>query len=120
MIAFRQDFEHGFAQNVRGMFGKEGLLSSAKNFEYRPEQQQMAAAVAEALEGKRHLVVEAGLLDHLHLAFGSTPDVAGFLLEGDVRGEHGLVAVPVLGIDAAEIARRLVWTCISILHRAAA
>jgi ATP-dependent DNA helicase DinG len=60
VIAFRQDFEHQFAQNVRGMFGKEGLLSGAKNFEYRPEQQQMAAAVAETLEGKRHLVVEAG------------------------------------------------------------
>src|ERR1700751_644793 len=42
------------------MFGKDGLLSGAKNFEYRPEQQQMAAAVAAALDEKRHLVVEAG------------------------------------------------------------
>jgi ATP-dependent DNA helicase DinG len=60
VIAFRHNFDNGFAQNVRGMFGKGGLLSGAKNFEYRPEQQQMAAAVAEALEGSRHLVVEAG------------------------------------------------------------
>lgn len=42
------------------MFGKGGLLSAARNFEYRPEQQQMAAAVAGALEGNHHLVVEAG------------------------------------------------------------
>src|ERR1700761_1434724 len=42
------------------MFGAAGLLSSAKKFEFRPEQQQMAAAVAEALEETRHLVVEAG------------------------------------------------------------
>ena len=60
MIAFRQDFDNGFAQNVRGMFGKGDLLSGAKNFEYRPEQQQMAEAVADAFEGNRHLVVEAG------------------------------------------------------------
>jgi ATP-dependent DNA helicase DinG len=60
VIAFRQNFDNRFAQNVRGMFGDGGLLSGAKNFEYRPEQQQMAVAVAEALEGSRHLVVEAG------------------------------------------------------------
>jgi len=42
------------------MFGARGLLSRAKNFEYRPEQQQMAAAVAGALEANHHLVVEAG------------------------------------------------------------
>ena len=60
MIAFRQDFDRRFSQEVQQMFGKRGLLSSAKNFEYRPEQQQMAAAVADALEGNHHLVVEAG------------------------------------------------------------
>ena len=82
MIAFRQDFDNGFAQNVRGMFGKEGLLSGAKNFEYRPEQQQMAAAVADSLEGNRHLVVEAGtgvgkslayLVPGYPLRFGTQP-----------------------------------------------
>ena len=60
MIAFRKDFDRQFAQNIRDMFGEEGLLSRAKNFEYRPEQQQMAAAVASALDESRHLVVEAG------------------------------------------------------------
>jgi ATP-dependent DNA helicase DinG len=60
VIAFRQNFDRRFSQEVREMFGKRGLLSSTKNFEYRPEQQQMAAAVAGALEENRHLVVEAG------------------------------------------------------------
>jgi Rad3-related DNA helicase/REP element-mobilizing transposase RayT len=36
------------------------LLSRAKNFEYRPQQQQMAVAVAQALQNREHLAVEAG------------------------------------------------------------
>ena len=60
MIAFRKDFDRQFAQNIHDMFGEEGRLSGAKNFEYRPEQQEMAAAVASALDESRHLVVEAG------------------------------------------------------------
>ncbi len=42
------------------MFGEDGLMAKAKNFEYRPEQQEMAVAVAKALSEERHLVVEAG------------------------------------------------------------
>jgi ATP-dependent DNA helicase DinG len=60
VIAFRKDFDQRFSQDIHEMFGQGGVLSSAKNFEYRPEQQQMAAAVADALEGNHHLVVEAG------------------------------------------------------------
>ncbi len=60
MIALREDFDKRFSLDIYDMFGEGGLLSGTKNFEYRPEQQQMAAAVAEALEGNRHLVVEAG------------------------------------------------------------
>jgi len=60
VIAFRKDFDRQFARNIHDMFGEEGRLSGAKNFEYRPEQQQMAAAVASALDESRHLVVEAG------------------------------------------------------------
>jgi len=41
-------------------FGKTGALSRLKDFEFRPEQQQMAVAVARALEEERPLVVEAG------------------------------------------------------------
>ncbi|HEX8490591.1 MAG TPA: helicase C-terminal domain-containing protein [Chthoniobacterales bacterium] len=60
MIALRDSLESDFIEEVRSLFSKEGLLSRAKNFEYRPEQQQMAVAVARALEEERHLVVEAG------------------------------------------------------------
>src|SRR5213079_835884 len=42
------------------IFSENGRLSKAKNFEFRPQQQEMAAAVARALEEERHLVVEAG------------------------------------------------------------
>ena len=45
---------------TKTMFSDSGLLSKAKNFEFRAEQQHMAVEVAEALEKSRHLIVEAG------------------------------------------------------------
>ena len=36
------------------------MLAQARNFEYRPEQQEMAVAVAESLAETHPLVVEAG------------------------------------------------------------
>ncbi len=45
---------------VEEIFSENGLLSKANNFEYRSEQQQMAVAVARALQHRRHLLVEAG------------------------------------------------------------
>lgn len=64
MISLREDsgggVGGGFAARVEAIFSPGGLLAKAKNFEYRPEQQRMAAAVASALEEGRHLVVEAG------------------------------------------------------------
>lgn len=47
-------------KQVGEIFSPKGLLSRAKNFEYRPQQQDMAVAVARALEQQDHLVVEAG------------------------------------------------------------
>ena len=44
MIALRKDFDQRFSQDIHDMFGEGGALSSAKSFEYRPEQQQMGAA----------------------------------------------------------------------------
>ncbi len=60
MIALKDSLESDFIEEVRSLFSKAGRLSAAKNFEYRPEQQEMAVAVARALEEERHLVVEAG------------------------------------------------------------
>ena len=45
---------------VEAIFSPNGLLSRAKNFEFRPQQQEMAVAVARALQHREHLAVEAG------------------------------------------------------------
>jgi len=45
---------------VEQIFGPGGILSEAKNFEYRLQQQAMAAAVMQALEANQNFVVEAG------------------------------------------------------------
>src|SRR5437868_15545070 len=60
MIALKDSLGTEFVERVRTIFAENGLLSKAKNFEFRPEQQAMAVAVAQALEEDRHLVVEAG------------------------------------------------------------
>src|SRR6186713_202177 len=60
MIALKDSLGSDFVERVRAIFGPDGLLARARNFEYRPEQQAMAVAVAETLEEERHLVVEAG------------------------------------------------------------
>lgn len=46
--------------HVEGIFSPTGMLSKASNFEFRPQQQQMAVAVARALQNQEHLAVEAG------------------------------------------------------------
>src|SRR5438105_1696923 len=45
---------------VEEIFSEKGILSRSPNFEFRPQQQQMAVAVAKALENREHLAVEAG------------------------------------------------------------
>jgi ATP-dependent DNA helicase DinG len=45
---------------VEEIFSPKGILSKSPNFEYRPHQQEMAVAVARALEEQKHLIVEAG------------------------------------------------------------
>src|ERR1041385_7982881 len=60
MIALKDSLGTEFVERVRAIFSENGLLSKAKNFEFRPPQQEMAVAVARTLEEDRHLVVEAG------------------------------------------------------------
>src|SRR5216110_651546 len=60
MIALKNSLGTEFVERVRAVFSADGLLSKAKNFEFRPQQQEMAVAVARALEEDRHLIVEAG------------------------------------------------------------
>jgi ATP-dependent DNA helicase DinG len=47
-------------QQVAEIFSPKGILSRSKNFEFRPQQQEMAVAVAQALANGEHLAVEAG------------------------------------------------------------
>jgi len=48
------------APQIEEIFSPKGLLSRSPNFEYRPQQQQMAVAAARALEEGKNLIVEAG------------------------------------------------------------
>jgi ATP-dependent DNA helicase DinG len=60
MIALKDTLGSQFVERVHAFFSENGPLSKARNFEFRPQQQEMAARVAQALEEERHLVVEGG------------------------------------------------------------
>jgi ATP-dependent DNA helicase DinG len=60
MIALKDNLGSEFVERVHAFFSEDGPLSKAKNFEFRLQQQQMASAVALALEEERHVVIEAG------------------------------------------------------------
>lgn len=65
MISLREEPAGGpgqsaFEQEISRIFSPHGLLAEASNFEYRPEQQQMACEAARAIENNTHLAVEAG------------------------------------------------------------
>lgn len=55
-----QPLPDAFEAEIASAFGEGGLMSRSRDFEYRPQQQQLAAAVAEALASKSSLVAEAG------------------------------------------------------------
>ncbi len=50
----------GFSDAVREAFSRKGVLAKSRDFEYRPQQQELAVAVAEALIAASPLVAEAG------------------------------------------------------------
>jgi ATP-dependent DNA helicase DinG len=133
VIAFRKHFDQQFAQKVHEMFGEAGLLSGAKNFEYRPEQQEMASAVANVLEERRHLVVEAGTgvgkslaylipavlfaLEHGRKAIISTHTISlqEQLLHKDIPIVRALIGRP---FEAALLKGRQNYLCPNRLERA--
>lgn len=59
-LAGEQGVPEGFAREIGDAFSPGGLLAKSRDFEFRPEQTEMAIAVAEALQERRSLVVEAG------------------------------------------------------------
>ncbi len=60
MISFAEENDSDFVPRIHDAFSEGGLLSRAKNFEFREEQRPMAASVARALSRNQHLIVEAG------------------------------------------------------------
>src|SRR5438445_11771332 len=62
MISFVEPQPAGadLVAQVEEIFSLKGILSRARNVEYRPQQQEMAVAVARALQSGEHLAVEAG------------------------------------------------------------
>jgi len=50
----------GLADEVHDAFSASGLLAKSPDFEFRPQQQELAVAVAEAIQQGRPLVAEAG------------------------------------------------------------
>ncbi|TAE90237.1 MAG: ATP-dependent DNA helicase [Verrucomicrobia bacterium] len=50
----------GLVEEMQLAFSVDGPLGRSRDFEYRPQQQQLAVAVAEALIGRKPLLAEAG------------------------------------------------------------
>src|ERR1043166_3765182 len=69
MIALRDSLGSDLVEEVRSLFSQDGALAKAKNFEYRPQQQDMAVAGGRAREEERRLVVEAGTVVGKSIAY---------------------------------------------------
>ena len=50
----------GFCDSVREAFSRKGVMAKSRDFEFRPQQQELAVAVAEALMNSMPLIAEAG------------------------------------------------------------
>jgi ATP-dependent DNA helicase DinG len=50
---------HSFLEDIADVFSESGTLTRIVGFEHRPQQEQMAVAIAEALSNRTHLMVEA-------------------------------------------------------------
>ena len=108
MISLRENGGGGdFAARVERIFSPDGLLAKAQNFEYRPEQQQMAVAVARALEEGRHLVVEAGTGVGKSLAY-----LAPAVLFARERGKKAVISTYTINLQ-----EQLVYKDIPILQK---
>ena len=59
-LAGEQAAPGGLAEEIARAFSPGGVLSKSPDFEFRPQQLEMAVAVARALESRQSLVAEAG------------------------------------------------------------
>ena len=71
----------GLSERMVSFFGPDGILSMSGGFEFRPQQQDMARAVSEALISSSPLIVEAGTGVGKSLAY--LAPAVNFALEND-------------------------------------
>ena len=84
----------GFCDAVRDAFSRQGILAKSRDFEYRPQQQELAVAVAEALIHSRPLVAEAGTGVGKSLAY--LLPAARFALE---TGRKGVISTHTINLQ---------------------
>lgn len=84
----------GLGEAVREAFSAKGILAKSRDFEYRPQQQELAVAVAEALVGASPLVAEAGTGVGKSLAY--LVPAARFALE---TGRKGVISTHTINLQ---------------------
>lgn len=84
----------GFSDSVREAFSTKGILAKSRDFEYRPQQQELAVAVAEALIRSEPLVAEAGTGVGKSLAY--LLPAARFALE---TGRKGVISTHTINLQ---------------------
>jgi ATP-dependent DNA helicase DinG len=84
----------GFSDAVRTAFSAKGILAKSRDFEYRPQQQELAVAVAEALMMASPLVAEAGTGVGKSLAY--LLPAARFALE---TGRKGIISTHTINLQ---------------------
>jgi ATP-dependent DNA helicase DinG len=84
----------GFSEAVRAAFSPKGLLAKSRDFQYRPQQQELAVAVAEALIRAEPLVAEAGTGVGKSLAY--LLPAARFALE---TGRKGVISTHTINLQ---------------------
>jgi ATP-dependent DNA helicase DinG len=84
----------GFCDAVHAAFSTTGILAKSKDFEFRPQQQELAVAVAKALVESQPLVAEAGTGVGKSLAY--LLPAARFALE---TGRKGVVSTHTINLQ---------------------
>jgi ATP-dependent DNA helicase DinG len=84
----------GFSDSVREAFSRKGVLAKSRDFAYRPQQQELAVAVAEALINASPLVAEAGTGVGKSLAY--LLPAARFALE---TGRKGIISTHTINLQ---------------------
>lgn len=84
----------GFSDAIREAFSTKGILAKSRDFEFRPQQQELAIAVAEALLKSEPLVAEAGTGVGKSLAY--LLPAARFALE---TGRKGVISTHTINLQ---------------------